>query len=126
MKLTYFNLYGKVEAIRMLLHHSKTEYENCHVSGESFQALKQSGYLPNGQVPVFEIEGKVMNQSQPILRYLGAIKGYYNSQDADAAYEADWVLATIDERVAPAETNQPGCYGSRYQPVFHQRRNIKS
>ena len=63
MKLTYFNLYGKVEAIRMLLHHSKTEYENCHVSGESFQALKQSGYLPNGQVPAFEIEGKVMNQS---------------------------------------------------------------
>ena len=63
MKLTYFPLYGKCEAIRMLLHHSKTEYENCHVTGESFQALKQSGILPNGQVPILEHEGKVMNQS---------------------------------------------------------------
>ena len=97
MKLTYFELYGRAEPIRMLLHHSKTEYENKIITAEEFGAMKASGELPCGQVPIFECDGKVMNQSVPILRYLGTKKNYYNPADADAAYDADWVMATVDD-----------------------------
>ena len=97
MKLTYFSAYGRAEAIRMLLHHSKTDYENKMIKFEDLPALKASGELPNGQLPVFELEGRVLNQSAPILRLLGDLKGYYNRQDASAAYEADWVIATVDD-----------------------------
>ena len=81
MKLTYFELYGRAEPIRMLLHHSKTEYENKIITAEEFGAMKASGELPCGQVPIFECNGKVMNQSVPILRYLGTKKNYYNPND---------------------------------------------
>ena len=61
MKLTYFRAYGRAEAIRMLLHHSKTNYENKYVKFGDLPALKASGELPNGQIPIFEIEGRVLN-----------------------------------------------------------------
>ena len=101
MKLTYFRAYGRAEAIRMLLHHSKTNYENKYVKFGDLPALKASGELPNGQIPIFEIEGRVLNQSVPILRTLGALKGYYNKNDAFAAYDADWVISTVDDTFTP-------------------------
>ena len=75
MKLTYFKLYARAEGIRMLLDHSKTEFEDKLIE---FGEQKQDASLPNGQVPVLEMEGKVLNQSVPILRLLGNLKGYYN------------------------------------------------
>ena len=97
MKLTYFKAYGRAEAIRMLLHHSKTDFEDKHVSFEDLPAMKASGELPNGQLPIFEMDGRILNQSAPILRLLGDLKGYYNKKDASEAYEADWVIATVDD-----------------------------
>ena len=38
-----------------------------------------------------------MNQAVPILRYLGALHGYYNAADAEAAYDADLAIATVDD-----------------------------
>ena len=48
--LTYFDLYGKGEAIRMALVHSKTDFVDSRVSGESWAAFKVSGKCNNGQV----------------------------------------------------------------------------
>ena len=41
--LTYFDLYGKAEAVRMALVHSKTDFEDNRVSGESWATFKASG-----------------------------------------------------------------------------------
>ena len=97
MKLTYFNLYARAEAIRMLLSHSKTDYEDKRISFEEFGPMKASGALPNGQVPVFEMDGQMLNQSVPILRLLGAMKGYYNASEAMEAYRADQTISTVDD-----------------------------
>jgi prostaglandin-H2 D-isomerase / glutathione transferase len=55
MKLRYFPLYGRTEAIRMLLHHSGTTYEDEIIPRPLTAELKAE--LPNGQVPVLEWEG---------------------------------------------------------------------
>lgn len=98
--LHYFDLYGKGEAIRMLLTHSQTDFYDNRVTGPSWQALKSSGKCPNGQVPILEIGGKVYHQSQAILRYLGSQKGYYDSSDFEAMHTADAVMATVDDNAS--------------------------
>lgn len=61
---TYFDLYGRGEAIRMALVHSKTNFEDNRVGGESWAAFKASGKCNNGQVPVLEVNGQALNQSE--------------------------------------------------------------
>ena len=63
----------------MLLHHSKTDFTDNRVTGESWQAFKASGKCANGQIPVLEVGDKCLNQSAAILRFIGSQKGYYGS-----------------------------------------------
>ena len=58
MKLYYFDIYGKAEAIRMLLNHAKVEFEDCRISKEEFAKMKEEGKLEFGQLPVVEHDGK--------------------------------------------------------------------
>merc|ERR1711990_943015 len=96
LTLTYFDLYGKAEAIRMLLTHSKTEFTDNRVTGESWAAFKASGKCANGQVPVLEVGDKALNQSHAILRFIGSQKGYYGPDPFDSHF-ADAVLDTTDD-----------------------------
>ena len=73
--LTYFDLYGRGEAVRMALVHSKTEFDDNRVSGPAWAAFKASGKCNNGQVPVLEVDGHCLNQSEAILRFVGAKVG---------------------------------------------------
>ncbi len=88
MKLSYFDIYGRAESIRMLLSHAKVEYENATVNGEQVAALKAEGALEFGQVPLFEKDGKRYAQSWSILRFVGSQYGYYPT-DAELAYRID-------------------------------------
>ena len=98
-KLSYFDLGGRAEGIRMLLAHSKADWEDIRVSGESFTALKESGKCPGGQVPILELPNsdKVLSQSTVILRYLGIVHGYYSTTDPMAAYAADLAIETVND-----------------------------
>mmetsp|Transcript_5757 Transcript_5757/g.6614 ORF Transcript_5757/g.6614 Transcript_5757/m.6614 type:complete len:214 (+) Transcript_5757:140-781(+) len=86
MKLYYFPLYGVGEQIRMLLAHAKVEYDNEMPTGDSWKEFKPN--CPNGQMPVLEVDGKMLHQSQAIMRFLGKQHGYYPS-DAMAAFAVD-------------------------------------
>ena len=46
MKLTYFNLYGRGEAIRMALAHSKSDWTEQRVEFAEWPALKAT--IPSG------------------------------------------------------------------------------
>ena len=48
IKLTYFDLFGRIEPIRMCLWKAGVEYEDIRVSGPSWMALKESGTLEFG------------------------------------------------------------------------------
>ena len=92
-KLIYFPLHARASSMRMLLSHARVEYEDEVISFEEFGKRKSAGEFPNGQVPVFCHEGRVMNESLATLRFLGAIYGYYPEDDALVAWDAD---ATVD------------------------------
>ena len=93
MKLTYFGLYGRAEATRMCLAHAKVEFEDERLSFPEFGALK-AAKGPSYQLPALEHDGLTMNQSMPILRYVGMQHGYYPMDQPKLCWAAD---ATIED-----------------------------
>ncbi|CDW72614.1 glutathione s-pi 1 [Stylonychia lemnae] len=94
MKLIYFDVYGRAEAMRMLLTHAKVEFEDFRLSYADWPAYKKSDDSPLefDQVPVLILDsGKVLSQSRAILRYLGMEYGYM-PKDAHEAYLVDSIL----------------------------------
>lgn len=60
MKLYYFDIYVRAEAIRMLLNYSKIPFEDIRYSYEEFMKMKSEGKLSHfefGQMPVLEKDG---------------------------------------------------------------------
>jgi len=69
-KLRYFNLRGRAELPRLLFHYAGQEFEDCTFPLEDWPTLKQS--MPFKQVPVLEVDGQSLSQSNAIARYLAS------------------------------------------------------
>ncbi|XP_050297816.1 glutathione S-transferase-like [Anthonomus grandis grandis] len=67
-KLTYFDIMGLGEPIRIMLTYGQLEFEDCRVPKENWPNLKPN--MPFGQLPVLEHHGRVSHQSMAICRYL--------------------------------------------------------
>ncbi|CAH2981891.1 unnamed protein product [Chilo suppressalis] len=71
-KLQYFNVNGRGEAIRYMLHYGGHKFEDIRyeVKDWPIQSVKDS--LPYGQFPLYEEDGKTLNQSLAIARYVAS------------------------------------------------------
>src|SRR5512147_2158913 len=91
-RLTYFDMRGRAEAIRLLLHASRTQFEDERiVSRGAWTALKPT--LPFGVLPIYDSRGIRLCESQAILRHLGrhlpgAAADELRAAEIDAAQEA--------------------------------------
>ncbi|KAL4130775.1 hypothetical protein QTP88_008164 [Uroleucon formosanum] len=85
-KITYFNATALAEPIRFLLSYLNIDFEDYRFEREQWPALKPT--MPFGKVPIVEIDGKVLNQSTAITRYL--------SKKAGLAGSDDWESMLID------------------------------
>ncbi len=69
-RLTYFEMRGRAEAIRLLLHATQTAFKDHRVVAEDeWGELKPK--LPFGGLPIYETDGVLVCESHTILRYLG-------------------------------------------------------
>ena len=84
----------------MLLNHAKVDFEDKRLSNEEFAEMREDGTLPSGQVPLWEDEGRQINQTAAILRLLGKQHGYY-SMDPEEGYKADWAIDTLGDIFKP-------------------------
>ena len=77
LKLHYFDITGKGEPIRLFCSYAGLTFEDHRfASYDEFQAMKSSGKLAFGQVPMLEVDGKTqLVQTAAILRYLSTIAG---------------------------------------------------
>jgi glutathione S-transferase len=98
LKLYYFNIKGKAEAIRLFCAYAGLELEDYRFSSrDEFHALKQDGTLAFGQVPLLQVDGKhQLVQSGAILRYLAQIAGLYPSDPLLAA-KVDACMAQVGD-----------------------------
>ena len=92
-KLVYFDAYGFAEPVRIALNLAKIEFEDVRIQREDWPAYKteHADELEFGQVPVLYHNGKQINQSAAILRYVGHVTGFYPT-DAYTAWRVDSFL----------------------------------
>jgi len=84
-KLTYFNLRARAEVARLLFAAAGVEYEDKRVQGlgEEWKALKPK--TPFGSLPLLEVDGVVLCQSNTIARFLAERFGFMGSNDLENA-----------------------------------------
>lgn len=95
IKLTYFNIEGLAEKIRLALKIGKCEHEDIRINFNEWNDIKKK--TPYGQLPMINIDGieKPIAQSGAILRYVGKQTNLYPHNDLEALY--------IDELVSLQE-----------------------
>ena len=73
--LHYFDVYSRGEQIRLLLSHANVNYTDRRIQIADWPNIKPT--MPGNQLPVWESNGKMMNETSAVLRYLGKLYGYY-------------------------------------------------
>uniref|UniRef100_A0A0N5AYE0 Glutathione S-transferase 1 n=1 Tax=Syphacia muris TaxID=451379 RepID=A0A0N5AYE0_9BILA len=93
-KLTYFNAMGRAELMRMMFALKGVEYEDVRISKEDWPNMKPT--TPFGQLPLLEVDGKVLAQSVAIAIYLANKLGLNGANDWEAAKIHEIFGATED------------------------------
>lgn len=94
-KLTYFDIDGgRAEPIRIAFHAAGIDFEDIRISFDEFNKMR-SGTRFNC-VPVLEIDGAQVTQTNAICRYIGKMAGLYPKDDLQALY-CDEVLGALED-----------------------------
>jgi glutathione S-transferase len=94
-KLTYFDIDGgRAEPIRIAFHMAEIDFEDNRISFPEFGKMR-SGTRFNS-VPVLEIDGAQVTQSNALSRYVGKMAGLYPADDLQALY-CDEVLGALED-----------------------------
>ncbi len=94
-KLTYFDIDGgRAEATRIALHAAGIDFEDNRLSFPEFGA--QQFDMRFHAVPVMEIDGAQITQSNSLNRYIGKMCGLYPSDDLQALY-CDEVMDAVED-----------------------------
>jgi glutathione S-transferase len=86
--LTYFDFDGsRGETARLTMHVGGLAFEDRRIARQDWAAMRDQ--FPFQALPVLEVDGKVIAQSNTINRYLGKLAGLYPKDD--------WQAALVDE-----------------------------
>ena len=92
IKIYYSHLpFWRAEVLRVSLFISDIPFEDVRISREEFIHLIKTGFLPNGkrspfhQLPVIEVEDKIIGQTGAIARYCGKVSNLYSDDMLKAA-----------------------------------------
>merc|ERR1712166_30084 len=87
IKLTYFNIAGKAEKVRLAFVINGAEFEDCRIDGSQWAELKPTTKF--GQLPLLQTDGKTFAQSDAMLRFAG--------RQGDALRVPEAQLELVDE-----------------------------
>ncbi|XP_019878999.1 glutathione S-transferase isoform X2 [Aethina tumida] len=93
-KFTYFDIKALAEVTRLLFSYGGIEFEDNRIQRENWPALKPS--MPFGQMPILEHNGKVVNQSIAIARYVAKQVKLVGNNDWEDL-EIDSIVDTIND-----------------------------
>lgn len=94
-KLTYFDIDGgRGEVTRIAFHAAGAEFEDNRISFPQFGEARQN--MRFNAVPILEVDGEEISQSDAISRYVGRMAGLYPSDPLQALY-CDEVLGACED-----------------------------
>ena len=95
MVLTYFDIDGsRGEAARLAMHLAGIAFEDRRIARSGWPAVRDT--MPYLSLPVLEVDGKLLAQSNTINRYVGKLAGLYPKDDWQAAI-ADEVMDAVED-----------------------------
>lgn len=115
-KLTYFNLTGLGEPIRLMLAYGNIKYEDYRISKEEWAAMKPGLEWPH--LPMLEIEGKTLFQSMAICRYL--------ARQLNLNGRSNWAETQIDMTVDALNDFRAKVVSYYYLPDGEEREKKKA
>jgi len=86
-KLQYFDLRGRGELCRVVFHVAGKDFEDDRVQRPDWPTIKPT--TPFGQMPVLDVDGKKLAQSQCIARFL--------AREFELAGKDSWEQALVDQ-----------------------------
>jgi glutathione S-transferase len=99
-KLTYFNIEGAAEKIRLTFALSGAEFVDERIDFEAWPELKKK--LPGGQLPIIELpDGRVLTQSMAMAKWAAAkydaSKTLYPVDDPDKLFVVEEALGIVED-----------------------------
>jgi glutathione S-transferase len=95
IKVTYFDINGgRAEPIRLALHCLGQDFEDHRFQFSEFAEIRKG--TPFGQVPVVELDGEQITQSNALCRYFGKQAGLYPEDDYQALL-CDEVMDVVED-----------------------------
>src|SRR6266850_6733685 len=95
LKLTYFDFHGgRGEPARLALSIAGIPFEDDRVPGADWPRRKPS--TPFGSLPVLEVDGAIVTQSNGINRYVGKLANLYPSDPWQAAL-CDEIMEAVED-----------------------------
>ena len=92
--ITYFDVRGRVEVIRMIFEELGIEYEERRIVGDAWQEMKPK--TPFGGLPIYQEGDLYLVQSRAIFRHLARKHRLYGCDEADQA-QCDIVAEATDD-----------------------------
>lgn len=93
-KLIYFNARGRAEHIRFIFAYAGIDYEDERIPREKWPEMKRK--MPFGMLPVLEIDGKLVGQSNAVARHLARQHGLAGKDDWEAL-QCDALVDTLGD-----------------------------
>jgi glutathione S-transferase len=97
-KLTYFNGRGRAELTRLLFHATDTKFEDVRIEREKWPAMKPS--TPFGQLPILEVDGIMLCQSNTVARFVARRVKLAGKTDLEEA-RADMIIDCVEDTIKP-------------------------
>ena len=99
-KLTYFDFDGgRAEPIRIAFHAAGIAFEDERLSFQEFGEMRHSTRF--NAVPVLQIDGAAVTQTNAMCRYVGRMAGLYPEEDRQALH-CDEVMSVVEDNSHPS------------------------
>jgi glutathione S-transferase len=95
-KLTYFNLRGKAEYIRLLFAAAGVDYEDHRIDRQTDWPGTIKDSTPFGQLPILTIDGKTFSQTLPVGRYIADKYGLSGHTELDKL-RSDMIVHCVED-----------------------------
>jgi glutathione S-transferase len=95
-RIVYFDIRGRIEALRLMFEDLGVEYQDYRVSGAEWEEHRRTLPLPFGQLPLYEEGSLRLVQSRAIRRHVARVHGLSGRSEAEAAL-CDMVDEAIEE-----------------------------
>ena len=102
--LYYFKIpFWRAEVTRLTLFIGDIPFKDYRVEGKEIDNLKETGLLPNNQIapfkqlPVLDVDGKIIAQTGAIARFCGKLSGLYPKNDDLEAAQIDQIIEAAQD-----------------------------